>query len=556
MTSSHDQNSTVKIFLLDDDAIFRLGIFTALDKEKYADLKIIAQAEIAALVNLLEQEIPNLLLLSIDFNRYPERLNSTLILCRQLHEKYPNLIIFLLTPLGANTTIKKMPGVKGCCPQDIEIEELVKALRICANGGTYFVQQKPTIKSNKKIGGWLYNQCNYGLKKVEADLDAIRNLIKNNPLSAWDLLFWQGRQRELMTARWLIYQLLPSEENIEIKEEKFDNINNINNQLESTSSSLSLDYLPSSPVENAFDITLEKIKSSLRNSTANLLEIDVLKIDKKKELVIIIINQLKRILEELNIIKIDKQELQARKLIILKDLWQSSTISFLSRYYQQEKKSDQYSLVDIVLKESPLIEEETLINIPFVDQLLAYWILQEEMKIDNEIYAYNEPNSQEIEEILLQNLILQIANTIVQFILNNFSDYQSIRYNLFDSKWKSSRKIALFRNNLGWKYRQQKYWENPKNIFEDRYQILKLGYQGITEGIITHPRNQELSNLTGLPWLITIIIEFRDGIAKTVKAIVDIIGKSLVYILTDVIGKGIGLIGKGILQAIGKKIKS
>jgi hypothetical protein len=51
-------------------------------------------------------------------------------------------------------------------------------------------------------------------------------------------------------------------------------------------------------------------------------------------------------------------------------------------------------------------------------------------------------------------------------------------------------------------------------------------------------------------------IEFRDSIGKIVKGIGDIIGKSLVYILTEVIGKGIGLIGKGILQGIGKKIKS
>jgi hypothetical protein len=560
MTSSSENNFAIKIFLLDDDPLFRLGIFTALENEKYADLQILAQTEIAALPQLLAQEIPDLLLLSIDLNRYPELLSSTFILSQQLHNKYPNLLIFLLTPLGTNKTIEKMPAVKGCCPKDIDIDELVKALRICAQGGTYFQGKKLSLPKNQKIGGWLYNQCKFGLKKVEHDLDIITNYITNNPLSAWDLLFWKGRKRELIAVRWLVYQLIPSDYDSlvsEGKQEESDNIELIDNNLEPISSSLHLPFSAQSETQNSFNLTLAKIKSSLQNCTDNILEIDILNPSKKKELLIIVINQLKRILEELNVMEIEEQELKERKLIILKDLWQSSTIKFLSRYYQkQTTNNDRYSLVDLILQESPILDQESLINIPFVDELLAYWVLQKDLEIDNVIYFYNDKNSQEIEEIFLQNLVLNIGNAIMQFILNSFSDYESIRYNLYDREWKSSRKIALFRNNLTWKYRQEKYWENPKNIFEDQYKVLKLDYKGIITGTITHPRHQELSILKGLPWFMTIAIEFRDGIAKVVKGIGDIIGKSLVYILTEVIGKGIGLIGKGILQGIGKKIKS
>jgi hypothetical protein len=113
----------------------------------------------------------------------------------------------------------------------------------------------------------------------------------------------------------------------------------------------------------------------------------------------------------------------------------------------------------------------------------------------------------------------------------------------------------MFRNNLVWKYRREKYWQTPKNIFEDEFQLFKLAYQGIVICKITHPRNQELNQIKGLPWAITMLIEFRDSINRIIKAMGDILGKTIVYLLTEIIGKGIGLIGKGILQGIGSRIK-
>ena len=187
--------------------------------------------------------------------------------------------------------------------------------------------------------------------------------------------------------------------------------------------------------------------------------------------------------------------------------------------------------------------------------MLAYWLFEQEIEIDKVNYPYNSIEGKEIEEILLQNLLLNIANAVMQFILNNFSDQAIIRYYLYEQEWKSSRKIAMFRNNLTWKYRREKYWAIPKNIFEDEYKVLKLDYQGITRGTISHPRIQELEQLQGLPWVVTMTIEFRDGVAKGVKATGDIIGKGLVRIL-EVIGKGIGLVGRGILQGIGNRIKN
>ena len=214
MTDSNATRSLIKVVLLDDDYIFRLGLLTALEDEQFADIQVIAQGETANITELLAQEIPDILLLAIDLVSYPERLTSIMPLCQQLDNRYPNLGIFLLTPLGATEVINKIPGVKGCCPKGVKIEELVEGLRVCGKGGTYF-QGVTTPKKLPKTGGWLYRQAKLGLAQIESQLDSITNYINDRPLSIGDAWFWAGRKRELIVTRWLIYQLLPSNNDLQ-----------------------------------------------------------------------------------------------------------------------------------------------------------------------------------------------------------------------------------------------------------------------------------------------------------------------------------------------------
>lgn len=559
MISVKYPNQPLKIILLDDDPIFRLGISTALAEDKFADLQIIAQGKPEDLTSILADKTADLLVLALDLVRYPEQLNHTVVLCQQLQNRYPNLAIFLLLSNGMNETIKKIPGVKGCCPKGVQIEELVTALRVCAKGGTFFQSAKTSQRVSKKMGGWLYNQGKFGLVQIDSNLEIINSYIQSKNLSLLDSWYWKGRRRELKLARWLISQILPGEYEVEINlnQSLFNNQVQPENSQDSSlveSSDTPLIPLTVSP-QNIWELTRARIQSSLDNNTGIILEIDILKQDKKQELMLIIIQQIRRILSDLKVLNLDNKSLAQRDSIILKDLWQSSTITFLSRYYSEDDNNS-YKLVNLTLDYSEIIEQEGLVKIPFTLDLFAYWLFEQPLKIDNNVYKYQEDKSNAIEEILLANLILNIANLVTQFILNNFSDVPKIRYNLYNQDWNNTRKITMFRNNLSWRYRREKYWENPQDIFEDQYKVLKLEYQGITKGTISHPRHQELNQLAGLPWAVTIIVEFRDSISKGVKAMGDIIGKSLVYVLTEVIGKGIGLIGRGILQGVGKKIRS
>lgn len=75
--------------------------------------------------------------------------------------------------------------------------------------------------------------------------------------------------------------------------------------------------------------------------------------------------------------------------------------------------------------------------------------------------------------------------------------------------------------------------------------------RGIAKISIHAPQGQELAQLSGIQLAVTLALETRDAIAPRLKAIATFLGTGIVYILTQVIGRAIGLIGRGILQGIG-----
>jgi hypothetical protein len=151
----------------------------------------------------------------------------------------------------------------------------------------------------------------------------------------------------------------------------------------------------------------------------------------------------------------------------------------------------------------------------------------------------------------LQNLVISLANAVMQPLLNNFADTEEIKLNYYDRRLLSTREIERFRNDLSWKYRLDNYIGEPKAIFESRFWLLILADRGIERVSIYGPRNEELRELAGFKLAVTLVLETRDAIAPRVSSIISFLGTGVVYILTQVIGRGIGLIGRGILQGIG-----
>ncbi len=63
-----------------------------------------------------------------------------------------------------------------------------------------------------------------------------------------------------------------------------------------------------------------------------------------------------------------------------------------------------------------------------------------------------------------------------------------------------------------------------------------------------------MKQLEGIRYGVTVSLEIRDAIAPIFRSLVAFVGEGLVYILTQVIGRGIGLISKGVIQGIGSSL--
>jgi Protein of unknown function (DUF3685) len=79
--------------------------------------------------------------------------------------------------------------------------------------------------------------------------------------------------------------------------------------------------------------------------------------------------------------------------------------------------------------------------------------------------------------------------------------------------------------------------------------------RGIRKVSIYAPRAQELEQLSGVQQTMTLLLESRDAIAPRLRSVVAFVGRGVVYVLTQVIGRGIGLIGRGIVQGIGNSLQ-
>jgi Protein of unknown function (DUF3685) len=398
------------------------------------------------------------------------------------------------------------------------------------------------IRANLRLSG--LRRIDQALTEVKANLaDSNRDRIAKIVLA--------GQARELQAARWLVDQLWG-----EKTEPVIDSANN-DPQIYEEVASFELEISdreikPLAVQASLWDKTVKKLQSSLLNSSKTPLEIDVLKDEKKRQLLYIALRQVEQSITDLRFSQISPSQLELKIPDILKSIWQETVINFFGKYYAlNDIANSEVNVVDILLNDVEVIEAEFLEKIPQFDNLLSHLLFETELIVDNATAAIGTTEAMQRVELILDNLIIQIANAVIQPLLNNFANTEEIKQNFYRYNLLATREIERFRNDLSWKYRLEKYITDPKLIFESRHMLLTFADRGIKRVSIYTPRNQELRNLEGVQLAVTLVLELQDAIAPRLKSAIAFIGSGFVYVLTNVIGRGIGLIGRGVLQGIG-----
>ncbi|TAF07882.1 MAG: DNA-binding response regulator [Nostocales cyanobacterium] len=127
-------SSTIKILLVEDDELFRLGLRVRLQQE--TGLEIIAEAEDGeTAIELVNQHSLDVVILDVGLPGI-----GGIEACYQIKQKYPNLPVLVLTSHFQTSLIAKLitAGAQGYCLKGVAAEKLVLALRSVAAGASWW----------------------------------------------------------------------------------------------------------------------------------------------------------------------------------------------------------------------------------------------------------------------------------------------------------------------------------------------------------------------------------------------------------------------------------
>ncbi|KDR57721.1 histidine kinase [Arthrospira platensis str. Paraca] len=600
--------SIIQLLLIDDDPIFRMGVKSIC--EPFSDLEVIAEAvtlreALAVLDNWVKppvaptsgviQETVKVAILELRIKDLSPHQNqgmlnqqrSAIAFCQQIQASYQNIPLLLFTSESDPNLLISLRdlGVPGYCPKGVGLEELLIALRQVAAGERYWVSpiSGAALSSQgnpqRVLTSWQrfrYGLVKPGLKSIEQALQELTKELQDSEsipsgdrVMMLNLLITRGRYRELRAARWLVSQLMPPlpppvnnppspppppnqpsspGTNQPPKSGQLVTTNDSSLVLATETSTVDVQSL-------LFDVTVAKLQSGLVNYTGIPLEIDILKLTKKQELIYTILRKCEDLINELRLSEIQPEQLDGKTESLIRDLWTEAIADFLGKYYSLKVRDAQVEVVPVLLRDAPTVEKEILNHIPMIRDLLAHLLLGESLTIDNQVYALGSWEATRRAEALLQHWVIQVANGVMQPLLNHFADLEEVKQTFYDRRLLSTREIEKFRNNLSWRYRLSRYMSEPQSIFESSYTLFILGDRGIQKLTIYASRRQELEQLSGIQLAVTLVLEGRDAIAPRVRTAISFIGSTAVYLLTQVLGRGIGLIGRGIIQGIGSSIQ-
>ncbi|MFB2772088.1 DUF3685 domain-containing protein [Pelatocladus sp. BLCC-F211] len=571
----------LKLLLVDQDPIFRLGLRVALEEFSYVQVVSEAQTNTAVLQILTElaQQDPksiNLVVLELGNNRSINSQQLGLQLCRQIKFQYQNLPVLLLSSLQDQGLLlaAKAIGIDGYCPKGTPVTDLVAIMQAVADGDTYWygfhdtkTEQSPPSSDrplspspHRFLTRLLENWRLSGNAQINANLAAVTTKLQIPGQPILERAVLAGQQRELLAARWLINHLLttstsqPEPINDQIESQIFEQLPLPVENLPSDRSIIP--YTPSLLSPRALQATLftsciNKLQFPLQNITDESLEIDILRSDKKRELLYLILQKVADTLDELRSSQIEIHQLPEIKNAILYELWKEAATDFFGKFSRVKIGNNQLEILNVISRNPGVLQTGILNKIPLFSDLFSYLLFQTDLTINNTNLSAGSFEANQNAEILLENLLIQVGNAVIQPLLNYLGDIEDIKLNFYNSKFISTRDIESFRNSLSWKYRVINLVTGPKAIFESRYELFVFSPRGIAKTSIYAPRRRELEELSGIPLVVTLGLELSDAIAPPLKSLLSFLGSGVVFVLTKIIGRGLGLIVRGILQGIG-----
>ncbi|MBF2035299.1 MAG: DUF3685 domain-containing protein [Leptolyngbyaceae cyanobacterium T60_A2020_046] len=571
----------IQLFLVDEDPVFRLGLRIWLEQRE--EFAIAGEASTAAetLTQLAQHQTEaeasatdagrdrtiapiDLVILDIGLGQGEPGQLAGLQLCGDIRQQFPTLPILVLSAYGEPViqAAARQRGATGFGLRSLPVRDLARLIEHTAGrmAAVAIAEESPSVPVAPAVWSPITALRQSCLIQIDATIDQV-NAQLGDRLSPLYRQVLNGKHRELRAARWLIQRILPDPPSQSRESQGVTGspppISPMPIASPGVGGGAIVPRAPAIPVAagdvrtRVCEAVFRQLQFPLDNASDIPLEIDILRRDRGRELLYTTLRAFEDLLDDLQQANLPPGQLPDRVPSILQDLWQTVITQFFGRYYTPEGAGLEQPIVAILQQDQTLVYGEILSRIPQVPDLLGHLLYQEPLLIDGASYVATTPEALRRSQHLLENLLIQTACAVVQPLLNRLADVESIKRLLYQRRVISSRDIARFRNDLSWRYRWDTLIHEPRAIFESQHRLFVFSPKGIqTEWIYAH-RQAELEQLSGLRYAVTLALEARDAIAPRLRAAIGFVGSGVVYVLTEVVGRGIGLVGRGILKGIG-----
>jgi len=290
----------------------------------------------------------------------------------------------------------------------------------------------------------------------------------------------------------------------------------------------------------------QAVKVGLSNGTGKLLAIEALQMERRRELLLALLQQLDQLLARLR-----RQELDLDCWNDLQpELRRQALTEMAGSYVRIPRDGSLLPVAAALLDDADLTDVDE--DLPDPIGMLAPLLADQPVLVNGQLLPSDDPRALLQLETLVSNWLVRTAELIAAELLEACGSWPELRRYLLGERLLATRELDRLRNQLNSQIRWADWIERPIQLYESRRLLFELRDGRIEPRLLTEPRDEELNQLGWWQRQVALLLETRDALAPQVQIVIQRLGDLAVVLLTRVLGRAIGLIGRGIAQGMGR----
>jgi hypothetical protein len=506
---------------------------------------------------------PALVIWSLSGRPAPDSLADDL---QQLRERWQPAPLLLLLPGGhgyPRDWLLRLP-VQGLLERP-EPERLRAAVHTVLEGGRWLsldgseaIQGRDPLPA-MGLGRWLLVS---GLQQIDAELATCQRLLERTPIHGLAVVLLQGRRRELRAARALLLwlwgpawlALTPSDGELPLPAVAAAAAAGTSAAAAGRGGlQLTLRRRSADGLWQALNERLRQVAASgPDNRSGQLLALDGLRPERRSDLLLALLQQFDQLRQRLLEEDLRGPGLLERWRDRQPELRRQALRQLSGTYVQLPLQGQLRPVAESLIQRLSLTYDDP--ELPDADLMLAPLLQAQPLLIEGRLLPPDEPEALLYLEMLLANWLVRSAELIGAELLAACADWPELRRYLLRPELLATRNLERLRNQLNAQQRWGRWVEQPLRLYESRRALYRLADGAIDVVAITEPRDQELRSLPWPQQLVTLLLETRDALAPQLRSLLRSTGNLLALLLTRGLGRAIGLVGRGIVQGMGRSL--